>query len=111
MKNESRRLFTTGTPISVRSSYRRSPTATHHSSADDPMKLTFRRAAAGPLVVAFLLWPVSRPVGAQYQLAPTEHPALPANPSDYWYVPAVSDRAAKTIAIYEPLVAGVARYE
>jgi soluble lytic murein transglycosylase len=63
------------------------------------------------VILALLVAPGRQPIGAQNQLAPTEHPALPANPSDYWYVPAVSDRAARTIATYEPLVAGIARYQ
>jgi len=75
------------------------------------MKASLRRLVVPfGVVLALLLWPVSQPA-AQNQLAPTEHPALPANPSDFWYVPAVSDRAAKTIAIYEPLVAGITRYQ
>jgi peptidoglycan lytic transglycosylase len=45
------------------------------------------------------------------QLAPTVHPALPPNASDLWLVPSERDRAARTIATYEPLSAGVKRYK
>ena len=45
------------------------------------------------------------------QLAPTVHPALPANASDLWLVPSERDRAARTIATYGPLTAGVKRYK
>ena len=45
------------------------------------------------------------------QLAPTVHPALPADASDLWLVPSAHDRAARTIATYEPLAAGVKRYK
>jgi soluble lytic murein transglycosylase len=45
------------------------------------------------------------------QLAPTLHPALPANESDLWLVPSARDRAARTIATYEPLAAGIKRYK
>ncbi len=44
-------------------------------------------------------------------LVPTLHPALPANPSELWLVPSDKDRAARTLATYEPLVEGVARFQ
>lgn len=45
------------------------------------------------------------------ELAPTLHPALPSNPTDLWLVPSASDRAARTLATYEPLVQGIARFQ
>ena len=39
------------------------------------------------------------------------HPALPPNASDLWLVPSERDRAARTIATYEPLADGVKRYK
>jgi soluble lytic murein transglycosylase len=45
------------------------------------------------------------------ELVPTVHPALPSNASDFWLVPSENDRAARTLATYEPLVAGVARFQ
>lgn len=45
------------------------------------------------------------------QLVPTPHPALPANASDLWLVPSGRDRAARTLATYEPLAQGVARFQ
>ena len=45
------------------------------------------------------------------QLVPTLHPALPSNATDLWLVPSESDRAARTLNSYEPLVLGVARYQ
>jgi soluble lytic murein transglycosylase len=48
---------------------------------------------------------------AAAQLAPTVHPALPPNASDLWLVPSERDRAARTIATYEPLAAGAKRFK
>jgi soluble lytic murein transglycosylase len=45
------------------------------------------------------------------ELVPTVHPALPTNASDFWLVPSENDRAARTLATYEPLVSGVARLQ
>jgi soluble lytic murein transglycosylase len=45
------------------------------------------------------------------ELVPTVHPALPSNASDFWLVPSENDRAARTLATYEPLVTGVARFQ
>src|SRR4051812_50028243 len=45
------------------------------------------------------------------ELVPTVHPALPTNASDFWLVPSENDRAARTLATYEPLVTGVARFQ
>jgi soluble lytic murein transglycosylase len=68
------------------------------------------RAMLVSVIVATVL--VSGPSAqAPPQLAPTAHPALPASPSDYWFVPATSDRAARTTSTYAPLVDGVARFE
>ncbi len=47
----------------------------------------------------------------QPQLAPTVHPALPETATDLWLVPSDSDRAARTLATYTPLVTGVRQYE
>ena len=48
---------------------------------------------------------------ATVQLAPTVHPTLPSNPSDLWLVPSESDRASRSTASFEPLVAGVRRFQ
>ena len=48
---------------------------------------------------------------ATAQLAPTVHPTLPSNPSDLWLVPSASDRASRSTALFEPLVAGVRRFQ
>ncbi len=45
------------------------------------------------------------------ELVPTLHPSLPSSPSELWLVPSDKDRAARTLATYEPLVAGVARFQ
>jgi soluble lytic murein transglycosylase len=45
------------------------------------------------------------------ELVPTLHPALPSNATDLWLVPSASDRAARTLTSYEPLVLGVAKYQ
>src|SRR4051795_1247679 len=45
------------------------------------------------------------------ELVPTVHPALPTNASDLWLVPSENDRAARTLATYEPLVQGVAKFD
>jgi soluble lytic murein transglycosylase len=45
------------------------------------------------------------------QLAPTLHPALPSNASDLWLVPSENERAARSLATYEPLVLGVSRLQ
>lgn len=44
-------------------------------------------------------------------LGPTVHAALPSNPSDLWLVPSATDRVARPLAAYEPLVQGVARFQ
>jgi peptidoglycan lytic transglycosylase len=44
------------------------------------------------------------------ELAPTAHPALPANPGDFWLVPAADDPEARTVPAHRALIDGVAKY-
>ena len=70
--------------------------------------------AGGPQTVPLLAGgPQSAPpiTAGSPQLAPTVHPALPPNASDLWLVPSERDRAARSIATYEALAAGVKRYK
>ncbi|MEO8522360.1 MAG: transglycosylase SLT domain-containing protein [Acidobacteriota bacterium] len=67
------------------------------------------RGAALSLLYAFAAGVASAQEAPQ--LVPTLHPALPSNPSDLWLVPSDQDRAARTLALYEPLVLGVARFQ
>ena len=68
-----------------------------------------------PAIVLFaavlLLLPGSQSAHVQGQLAPTVHPPLPASASDLWLVPAESDRAARALSTYDPLVEGVKRFQ
>lgn len=77
--------------------------------------ITSPRTCRRGVRLAVLLWIACAPVRplAQEapQLVPTLHPALPANPSDLWLVPSENDRAARTLATYEPLALGVARFQ
>jgi len=76
-------------------------------------------AAAGALLIAAspLAAPLQDPSGAAPapasagQLAPTLHPALPSNPSDLWLVPSENDRASRLATTFEPLSAGVKRFQ
>jgi soluble lytic murein transglycosylase len=71
---------------------------------------TVRRALLATLSV-LLLAATSSSAQDAAGLVPTLHPALPSNPSDLWLVPSESDRATRTLATYEPLVLGVARFQ
>lgn len=70
----------------------------------------FNRAALLPVAIGMLL-AAGAPARVEGQLASTTHPALPSNDSALWLVPSANDRAARTIAIYQPLADGVKRYE
>jgi soluble lytic murein transglycosylase len=64
-----------------------------------------------PVAIGLLLAAGAPAARGEGQLAPTVHPALPSSESGLWLVPAASDRAARTIAMYEPLAAGVKRFQ
>ena len=64
-----------------------------------------------PVAIGLLLAAGAPPARVEGQLAPTLHQALPSNESGLWLVPSAHDRAARTIAMYEPLAAGVKRYQ
>jgi len=68
------------------------------------------RPAVVPLVFCAALLPWQQQTAAPPQLVPTAHPALPGRASDLWLVPSESDRAARAVAAYKPLVDAVARY-
>jgi soluble lytic murein transglycosylase len=63
------------------------------------------------LSAALLIGTTSSSAQDAVHLVPTLHPALPSNATDLWLVPSESDRAARTLNSYEPLVLGVARYQ
>jgi soluble lytic murein transglycosylase len=64
------------------------------------------------VVAVWLLFATAASFGQDAaELVPTPHPALPSNASDLWLVPSENDRAARTLATYEPLVTGVARFQ
>src|SRR6476661_8151224 len=77
------------------------------------MDVRSRTAGVGLLVaLSTLLLGGARPSAQDpVELVPTVHPALPTNASDFWLVPSENDRAARTLATYEPLVTGVARLQ
>lgn len=64
-----------------------------------------------PVAAALFLATASADGQEARQLVPTLHPALPANASDLWLVPSGTERAARTLSTYEPLVQGVARFQ
>jgi soluble lytic murein transglycosylase len=55
--------------------------------------------------------PPQQPIVGTPQLVPTVHPALPTNPSDLWLVPSETDRTPRAVAAFEPLTAGVKRFQ
>lgn len=69
------------------------------------------RPALLPVAIGLLLAAGGPPARVEGQLAPTLHQVLPSNESGLWLVPSAHDRAARTIAMYEPLAAGVKRYQ
>jgi soluble lytic murein transglycosylase len=69
------------------------------------------RRAVLLISATFLIGTASSSAQDPVQLVPTLHPALPSNATDLWLVPSESDRAARTLNSYEPLVLGVARYQ
>jgi soluble lytic murein transglycosylase len=64
-----------------------------------------------PVAIGLLLAVGAPSARVEGQLVPTVHPALPSNESGLWLVPSANDRAARTIAMYQPLAAGVKRYQ
>lgn len=73
--------------------------------------MSSRPLIAPALFFALLLHAPSSPVDAQQPLGPTVHAPLPGNATDLWLVPAESDRAARTLATYAPLVRGIDRFK
>jgi peptidoglycan lytic transglycosylase len=73
--------------------------------------IKFPTRIAPRVLFALLLLARMSPAQDVVELAPTVHPALPSNASDLWLVPSGTDRAARTLATYQPLVAGVARFQ
>ena len=71
------------------------------------------RSAMLPMICALLLTPTQQPAPSPQppQLVPTVHPTIPTNPSDLWLVPSETDRAARSIAPFEPLTAGLKRFQ
>jgi soluble lytic murein transglycosylase len=63
------------------------------------------------VALALLAPPAQQPAPpTPTELAPTVHPALPANPSDLWLVPTGNDRAARSTAIFTALANGIKRF-
>ena len=75
--------------------------------------MTSRTRRGGVLLAlsALLLGGASLSAQDPVELVPTVHPALPSKASDFWLVPSENDRAARTLATYQPLVNGVARFQ
>jgi soluble lytic murein transglycosylase len=69
------------------------------------------RPALFPVAIVLILQAAHQTGAAQGQLAPTAHAALPADASDLWLVPAESDRSARTLRTYEPLLQGVKHFQ
>ena len=81
-------------------------TGTAQQTPQDPAASTPPTAGQDPAAVP----PPGTPA-PDAQLEATIHPALPPNPSDLWLVPSESDRAARSLATYAPLVDGIRRYQ
>jgi len=64
-----------------------------------------------PALCAALLTPQQPSIPAAPQLVPTVHPAIPSNPSDLWLVPAETERATRSVAVFEPLTTGLKRFQ
>ena len=99
---------------------RRSPTGIDRSSNKGLLKHIIVamndftvRSAMLPMICALLLTPAQQPAPSPPppQLVPTVHPTIPTNPSDLWLVPSETDRAARSIAAFEPLTAGLKRFQ
>jgi len=63
------------------------------------------------MVCALLLTPPQQSPPVPPQLVPTAHPTLSSSPSDLWLVPPESDRSARSTAPFEPLTAGVKKFQ
>jgi soluble lytic murein transglycosylase len=59
------------------------------------------------LTLALLAVPLGQSTPRPAELAPTVHPALPADASELWLVPSEKDRAARSTAVFASLAAGV----
>lgn len=63
------------------------------------------------MVCALLLTPAQQSPPPAPQLVPTVHPALSSSPSDLWLVPSASDRSSRSTAPFDPLTAGVKKFQ
>jgi len=68
------------------------------------------RSNASALAWMVFIGSVLLPASVSGQLQPTAHAPLPAQASDLWLVPSASDRSARSVSMYRPLVDGVERY-
>src|SRR4029453_10597992 len=64
-----------------------------------------------PVFCALLLTPTQQSPPPPPQLVPTVHPALSSSASDLWLVPSESDRSTRSTAPFDPLAAGVKKFQ
>jgi soluble lytic murein transglycosylase len=91
------------------------PAAIGRCSADASKPIVIEpssRSAAAALTLSLILVPASGSgTAGQKPLTPTAHAALPAEASDFWFVPSSSDRTSRGYKQYEPLAEAVQHFD